>query len=390
MRIVLVCLETDVKSLARGYRALSLAKYLGRAGHHIDLVSSGSKYFIRKKPFGRLIGVPFLRPREGGKFSAMHRLIDRLVYWPDPARKWVAPVMKRLGEIFHEAKPDVILVSSPPHSIQLIGILSARKYGVPYIADLRDDWITNYHLRWHTPIHKHVASYYEKTMVEAAACVVLNTHIVEERFRKRYPEHGPKLATVTNGYDEQDFAEPFGIDLKHDGRKSIVYTGGMYGDFLYVQFTQLVERLKLAGLNNEWRLVTAGPAPPLLPEQKDVWTHLGLLPPEAVATLLKQGNLLLAVMPPGEQTPSGRVLLKIYPYLRSGKPIVYFGETGATTDILSGFPGTFVKQRAEWPHFVKWLQVAELGEVHIRTGIQKYSFQNLAAKLAALLEDVTA
>jgi len=360
MRIALVCLIVGEGSMAKGYRALRLAKYLGRAGHRVDLLCSGENSTVRDEHFGRQIEEPLQNQSIKKNCFSMRRLINRVIYWPDPARQWVQPVMIRLKEIFRDCKPDVIIISSPPHSIQLIGMLTAQKYGIPYVADLRDDWITNHRLRFHTPLHRYVASYYEQQMVRKATGVVLNTEIVKKRFRKRYPVHNDKFFTVTNGYDEDDFEASANIDINNDGRKTIAYTGGMYGNFLYNVFSRVVEELRGSGLDKDWRIITAGDSYAPKPEQRDVWTHLGMLTPQETAGLLCRSDILVAVMPPGEQSSSGTVPLKIYSYLRAGKPIMYFGERGSTTELLNCFPGNITNDRTELSNFTKWLERVDI------------------------------
>lgn len=375
----MICFYID--GLAGGYRALSIAKYLGKAGHDVDLICFAKNNFIHKSSFGRIIGVSIPSSNKRNNPSIKNRLINRILYWPDPERRWVTPVIKWLNESVYNINKDAIIVSSPPHSIQLIGILLSRKYKIPYIADLRDDWLTNNRTRWYTLFHKYISSYYERIMVESSALIMLNTNIVEERYRKRYLEYSHKFITVTNGYDEEDFNSPFNIDLKHDIRKIIVYTGSMYGNFIYERLSELVQAIKLLGLNEKWRIVTAGSELKLLKEQKDVWTHLGLLRPESAAALMSQAHILIAFMPPGEKAPSGTVPLKIYSYLRSGKPIIYFGEKGSTTDIISKYQGTYIKERTEWPCLAEWLREVDLPALCNRKGIDKYSFKNIATEV---------
>ncbi|MGA2031927.1 MAG: glycosyltransferase [Thermoguttaceae bacterium] len=381
MRIVLVSLNGEATGVASGLRARSLAKYLGRCGHSIELICCASTSIASKEPFGQRICVPMVRHGTDAGLAIINRLVNRLVYWPDPERRWVAPVMQRLKELCSDQKPDLMLVSSPPHSIQLIGILGAGQFGVPYVADLRDDWVTNHRHRWHTPFHRLVAAHYERRMVESAACVVLNTQLIEERFGQRYPRHKDKFATVTNGYDDDDFSEAYALDLINDDRKVIAYTGGMYGSFFSSRLSDLAAGLKRIGLHKQWRLVTAGPAfqPPFC--HGDVWTHLGLLCPQGAASLMTRADLLVAGMPPGEREPSGTVPLKLYSYLRAGKPIVYYGETGSANDVLMKYSGTFVKHRNEWSRFPFWLQAQHLEETYDRTGVERYSFGNLTKEL---------
>ncbi|MDD4891247.1 MAG: hypothetical protein PHU85_15105, partial [Phycisphaerae bacterium] len=116
------------------------------------------------------------------------------------------------------------------------------------------------------------------------------------------------------------------------------------------------------------------------------WTHLGLVPSGQATQLMRQGDLLLTFMPPGEKEPSGTVTLKAYFYLRTGKPILYVGESGSTGDLLSQFPGTYRLARDEWPRVGDWLQSheAELRLVD-RPGVERYNLGQIAARMSELI-----
>jgi len=384
MKLVIVSMTFDPSSLASAYRALKLAKYLARAGCELELVSADSPDIHVTEINGNLLRIPYRPPLRGSSLAA--RLISRLLVLPEPQRAWVKPAVRGALARLRADLPDAVIVTSPPHSIQLVGVALAQELHVPYFADLRDDWITNEQLRWHTPLHRFAARMCEKTVVSFASGVFLPTEIIRSRFVERYPQWSHRIYTLTNGYDEDDFNA---IDFDParglpDEKMILMYSGGDYGGFITSRLSILAKRMKEIGLQRAWHIVTAGPAdwPPA--QYRDVWTHLGLLSHQLSAQALLKANVLLLAFPLGV----GAVSLKIYSYLRSGLPIVYIGECGAATDLLGRFDGTFVLERHWWPKLADWLD--ENGPIFLsnypRPGIEEYSFHSLTGKLLEIIK----
>ena len=154
------------------------------------------------------------------------------------------------------------------------------------------------------------------------------------------------------------------------------------------QLSVLASRMKEIGLDKTWHIVTAGSDewPPA--KFQNIWSHLGILSHKHVSQAMLKANLLLLPMFPGEKSPSGTILLKTYGYLRSGSGIVYIGEKGSTTDLLSRFDGTFLLNREEWPFVADWIagNSSFFQSKYKRTGIEQYSFESLAKRLLDIIK----
>ena len=301
--------------------------------------------------------------------------------------------IRPLCELAVKARAEAILVSSPPHSIQVLGVRAARRLKIPVIADLRDDWMGNHRSRWRTPIHRLFAGALERLCVNSAAGVILNTEQVYRRFCRRYPERAARFSVIPNGFDEDDFRLPLlsGTRPIDDSRASLVYTGSMYGDFMWERLSALAEDLIECGMDRSWRIVSAGPSGIVPPRLGSVWTHCGTVPADKAMALCRQAGLLLLPMPPGEREPSATVPLKAYSYLRSERPILYIGEKGATTELLDGFAGTSALSRRGWTQVAEWMtkHAALLNRHYERPGLSALSFEARAAQIARLLDSLS-
>ena len=387
MRIAMVSISFSEAELAASYRAIKLAKYFLRAGHTVDIITatevSSGLQSMRSSGLN-IMRVPYKQPRD-----IMGKIVNRLFILPDPSRAWVRKVVQHIEPSFKKNPPDVIFVTTPPHSVQMAGIELSRQFNVPYFADLRDDWLGNWRHKWRTPVHRMVAKRCERLMVSAASCITLNTGIVKKRFEERYPRVIHKIHNITNGFDEEDFQPVLQRTIiEPDGRKTLLYAGDNYGGFMLTLLSSVVKKMKEKRLHRHWRIVTAGREMAPSDEYKDVWKHLGMLDPKKFSLVVSQADCLLLVMPPGEQEPSGTVPLKTYQYLRSGSAIVYLGERGSTTELIEQFDGTFSWPRQRWPKLIELLEnhPEQMTRKYQRPHISQYSFKMLTEKMLSLFE----
>jgi len=387
LRIAMVSLSFSEAGFSASYRAIKFAKYFLRAGHIVDIITAtevSSELQSMRSSGLNIIQVPYRQPR-----GMTVRIMNRLFVLPEPSRAWARKVVRHVEPRFKDNLPDVLFVTTPPHSVQMAGVELSQRLNVPYFADMRDDWLGNWRYRWHTPVHRMVAKRCERLIVSAASCINLNTGIVKKRFEERYPQFIYKIHGITNGFDEEEFRpEPQRTMIDPDGRKILLYAGGSYGRFMSTLLSSVVEKMKEKRLHRYWRIVTAGQEMTPPDEYKDVWKHLGMLDSREVSLAMSEADCLLLVMPPGEQEPSGTVPLKAYQYLRSGSAIVYLGERGSTTELIEQFDGTFSWPRQQWPKLIELFEnhPEQMARKYQRPNIGRYSFKTLAENMLSLFE----
>ena len=396
MHILLISRTFNITRQSSGYRAYELAKYFFINGSRLDFLTADPDDERPLSELGRVTCSPYTLSKD---CTFLRRMGRRLVYWPEPERALVRPWLAGLDPLLKNGAPDAVLVTSPPHSIQIAGCRIGQMLAIPYFADLRDDWISNNRLRWHSMLHMAVARRVERKIVLSASRVVLNTDIVHDRFAERYPWSAHKMITITNGYDECDYCATV-MDVTSgilqrvpSGKRLLFYGGSSYLGFMTMQLGNLARCILEGRMSRGWHIVTSGEGewPPA--EYAAVWTHLGMLSPADFARVQQICNVLLLAMPPGENEPSGTVPLKAYGYLRSGTPIVYVGEAGATTDLLRKFTGTFALPRAEWPALYAFLVSNEDAfrktSMSERRDIKSYSFEELAHTFLRVIREAT-
>lgn len=351
MKILVVSYDVKTSSLAASYRTRKFCKYLLLNGFEIVVLTAMADHPING---GDLDGCTVIEVTDTSRHTRFGFLWTRVFGFPDPSVYWLQHIkkfVKQKPSIF--ADIDVIFVTSPPHGIQNIGLFLNNFLNKPLISDFRDDFLTNHRIKWLSPIHKFSAAALEKAVVVSSKYLIANTKIVRERLAYRYNFYSDKIITIPNGFDF-DVKDNLIFD-KDKLFTDITYVGGDYGGFAVEAMECIAKQIVFHNKINEWNVVTAGSGDWSVSEKYPFWKHHGLVDGKKADLLIKSSLCLILLMPPGEQEPSGTVPLKTYQYLASERPILYIGEQGSTTDLLSEFPGTYSFNRKKISSIFEWL-----------------------------------
>jgi len=169
----------------------------------------------------------------------------------------------------------------------------------------------------------------------------------------------------------------------------LAYAGASYGAYMDEMLSALSRRLIDRGMHRRWRIESMGAGSWRGGGMVPVWTHLGVLDQPQTSQRLKNANILILPMPPGEREPSGTVPLKAYGYLRSCRTIVYIGESGSTTELLGEFAGTHCMSRSGWEYLPDWLtqNADSVRRAHDRPGVERFAFSELSRRMYWLLRE---
>lgn len=197
------------------FRITKFVKYLKLAGYEPVVVTIDNKYCINRDD-------GLLKDVEGIKvyrlnFSVLNNSVEK---------SFKKALNKGIYNIVDVEKPDILFLTGGPFKILPIGRKVYDKYKIPYIIDLRDPWSlqknngTNAISRLKIRVYRYIESICEKRTLEKASytCVVNDT--MKKEYEKKYPNY--KFAVISNGYDEDDFANIKPVKYK---KFTIVYTG---------------------------------------------------------------------------------------------------------------------------------------------------------------------
>ncbi len=310
-------------------RPFRFVRYLQRHGYRTQVVTAspqppGSPWKdAREAPDGT---APDWKTRWGALACAA---VQRVIPYNDQL-PWVAHAVAQAERIVLETRPAAILSTSPPVACHLAAMAMKRKYGLPWVADLRDPVYNNPH-RVRLLSRPYDAAV-EQMIVRYADLLIANTDSATEDLRRRYPRMAHKIHLIWNGYDPEDPLEPRPIpprDVKLLLHAGSIYAGRHPGAVLE-SLKRLIDggrldpakfRIRLIGwldLSQPW---ISGATAAALQELGCLEYVPEMVPePQAIREMAEADYLLLL---DGNDSGKGlQVPAKLFQYMRIGRPIL--------------------------------------------------------------------
>ena len=151
--------------------------------------------------------------RSTGGFELFRRMGEFFLL-PDTYVGWTPFAYRAASRLCRNEGFDVILSTSPPDSTHLAAGRLSRKYGIPWVVDFRDPWISLYLRNPVTALHRILHQKMERR-VAAADRVLVTTEWQRDKLLELYP--GCNVEKIANGYEENDF---YGLEEVEIGRAS--------------------------------------------------------------------------------------------------------------------------------------------------------------------------
>ena len=279
--------------------------------------------------------VRYVGPREGrpserllakqglSRVGTQAALFGRRLLVPDENAPWstlATPVAIRLAR---REEIDVVLTTSPPPSLNLLGATVKRTTGAAWVADLRDPLTSHPHRRGY---ESHLARLKESTVggvarlvASQANAVVAASDAIAEEMRALEPKG--KVVTIANGCDFDDFA---GLEYHPGDRLRITHAGNFQGKRDPKPF---LRALAESGLED----VVVRFAGDFRAEDRTYVEELGLgdrvellgyVSRRRSLELQRDSDVLLLLIPDSGGRGRGVVTGKIYEYLAAERPIL--------------------------------------------------------------------
>ncbi len=303
-------------------------KYQATAGES----AGSSKPGLKRRLFGILKKIIL---------SPGFRFLDNFVFIPDNYIIWSLRSLPTAYRIIKKKKITHLLVTSPPQSVQVLGMMLRFLTGVRYITDFRNSWTDNqpYKYKIREKIEKRLE---RKALVRSKAVLNMSPGDVD-RLLARMPDlPKEKLFVITNGYNEADFnGIDFSSPLPVSEPLKLVYVGSMYdhsGDSTAEALRILSEKgytekdivLNIIGFSDpSFDTLVEKYAVHHLVDNQGFRTHDELMrayPSFDILYLLTGGTPYYHV---------GALPGKIFEYMRIGKPILHAGIDGTTHRMLA-------------------------------------------------------
>jgi glycosyltransferase involved in cell wall biosynthesis len=247
-------------------------------------------------------------------------LFSRRLLVPDEFVSWGATAIPAARRIVRDQGIDVVLTTSPPPSLNLIGAAVKQLTEVPWVADLRDSVGANPDRRVESAavrLKEQAQRLVAQLVARSADAIVAVTPAIAEELQELGAE---RTAVIPNGADFEDFD---GLEYHRGERFRITHTGTFFGKRDPRPFLEALGRTNadvvarfvggLRAADREWaddRGLTA---------QIEVLPHV---PRRRALELQRDSEALLLLLPEaggrGKTVPSG----KIFEYLAAERPIL--------------------------------------------------------------------
>jgi glycosyltransferase involved in cell wall biosynthesis len=120
---------------------------------------------------------------------------------------WGISVVQRSWRKFRKSKPDLIFVNSPPFTNVAMGMALAILFDVPFVVDMKDDWVGSATYWKKGRLRRAVESGIEQRVILKAAAVITVTRSSYEAYIQRYSPLGldKKIFFIPNGEDLEEY-----------------------------------------------------------------------------------------------------------------------------------------------------------------------------------------
>ena len=255
------------------------------------------------------------------RLALQTRLFGRRLLLPDENVSWTLTAVPAAVRIVKSEGIDVVLTTSPPGSVHLIGAAVQRMTGARWVADLRDSLQAHQHrradstaLKAKEQTRRAVAS----LVARRADAIVTASEAITEETRSLEPRAA--VTTIANGCDFDDLA---GMEYRPADRFRITHAGSFFGKRDPRPFLTALAR---SGLDVVARFVGDFRAADLeWAETLDLGDRLELIPfaPHARALeLQRDSEALLLLIPEAEGRGKGVLSGKVFEYLAAERPIL--------------------------------------------------------------------
>ena len=313
-------------------RPLKLAGHLRELGAEVHVLAPDDpKWLHRDESLTDPLGVTVHRARNRGPRSRrpgeeLHGLRGlrrarahaslgfRRLLAPDAAVLWNLTAVPAARRIVREHAVDVVLTTSPPGSVHLVGAALARDGRCAWVADLRDSIARHSQRRRDVRGEQRLA----RAVARRADAVVCASEAIAEEMRLLGGEASVRV--IGNGADFEEFE---GLEYTPSARFRLTHTGSFFGardPRVFLDALSQVEGDVLARFVGDFRARDREHAARLpLQERLEL---IDYLPRREALALQRDSEALLLLIPHAGGRGRGVLSGKVFEYLAAERPIL--------------------------------------------------------------------
>jgi putative colanic acid biosynthesis glycosyltransferase WcaI len=348
MRILFITQYFAPETEIGGIRILEIASRLQAMGHEIAILTGLPNY-----PSGKLFDSYRRKAWRGTWNETINGLsVTRVPLFPSHDKKTLPRLLNYFSFLFASAarsvfmkRPDVVVCTSPPLTIGLAAWIAAKRFGVPFLLEIRDLWPeAAIELGYLKNRRVRKAAYALESFLYSRASKIIS---VSEGMRDDLLKRGipaSRCAVICNGVDVSLFApsspetspNPVVGELQRNGNIVGVYLGTISSYHGVDCMLELLERLR-GEPRIQMVFAAGGSARDDLERQVSARglsnaTFLPAPPRKEMPAVISAADFCLAFVKPG---PFSRWLLssKVFMYMSCGRP-VFAAAVGETARVI--------------------------------------------------------
>lgn len=277
---------------------------------------------LQGKPKEAVVGVGFVRDDPKSLFQLFARWLRGNVFLPDARLGWVPFATQAALRLLWTMPFDALLTSGPPHSTHIVGQRIQRKFGLPWVVDMRDPW-SDFQYSEETKqssLARAIQARMERRVLTSADVVVSVSDYVGELLKGRGDIK--RYKTIFNGFDLADIpaskqtAQPDGpFVIAHVG----TFNQARHAPGLVDALVQLPQSVEIHFVGNVHEMV------------RDAFKAAGreavtkpYMPHRDAVEYMQRADMLLVSVDRGPRN-KGIVTGKAFEYVSLGKPVLGIG-----------------------------------------------------------------
>jgi glycosyltransferase involved in cell wall biosynthesis len=263
------------------------------------------------------------------------RSLSRRLLVPDENVGWNLTAIPAAVRIANAEGIDVVLTTSPPNSVHLVGAAVKRTTGARWVADLRDSIAAHPHRRVESAAvraKEKVSDQVARLVARQADAIVAASEAIAEEARELDPKG--VVVPILNGADFDDFS---GLAYRRGDRFRITHAGSFFGKRDPRPFLQALAESGLddvvARFVGDFRTADREWAEPLdLGERLELHPYV---PRRRSLALQRDSDALLLLIPDAGGRGRGVLSGKVFEYLAAERPILAaVPPEGAAADLI--------------------------------------------------------
>jgi len=342
------------------------------------------KRFIGKDNDEQLIASETISKTNGSLSHKISIWIRMNLFVPDARVGWYFPGVKEGKNLLKDEKFETIISIGPPHTAHLIGMKLSKYYNAHHMPVFIDPWVDIAYYRGfkRSKLTLSCDNHLEKKVLKHAKAAIFVTNTMKDDYVKKYNFLSNKSHVLYWGYNEDDFKNI--PNKKEDNESEIIVHAGNIFDFQNIpNFWNTLK--KEIDCGRKLKINFIGSVSPGIKEAikkaglEDNAKYLGFLPYNKMIEELGRASYLLVCATEKRHVPG-----KLFEYLRTGKPIIAFGDDNEEvkriiTETNAGMIFNYNEDAREFfENITKF-------NTNI-SGIKKFDRKNICKELSSIIE----